>query len=200
MVDSSSNKPPRNLRECIEDLQQTYRILPKVDKDGSSECPFAEDIYAKKQRHELEVESHLDKLKREKKEVIKKIRNIKNASIIIASNKESIHNLSAYEKYEEAEKKQQEKIKLLKTEIERLQLQINDLEILLGITGQKKWPKGHHESGADLNNSVPPTAGKTRRHTPNARTNLPGSQRGVNKLFMADSNRSLNTSASGKLK
>jgi len=83
MVDSGPNKPPRNLRECIEDLQQTYRILPEVDKDGSSDCRFAEDIYAKKQRHELEVASHLDKLKREKKEVIKKIREISSSPVII---------------------------------------------------------------------------------------------------------------------
>lgn len=200
MTNSGSNKPPRNLRECIDDLQKTYRVLPEVDKDGSSECRFAEDIYAKKQQHELEVTCHLDKLKHEKKEAIKKIQKIKNAFIIIGSDKESIHNLSAYEKYEQAEAEQQKKIKLLRTEIERLQLQINDLEILLGITGQKKWPKGHPESGADLNNSVLPTAGKTGRYAPNTKTDLPGSQRGVNNLFMADSNRSLNTSASGELK
>ena len=200
MVDSSSNKPPRNLRECIEDLQQTYRILPKIDKDGYSDCRFAEDIYAKKQRHELEVASHLDKLKREKKEVIKKIRNIKNASIIIASDKESIHNLSAYEKYEQAEAEQQEKIKLLRTEIERLQLQINDLEILLGVTSQKRWPKGHPESQASLNNSVLPTAGKTGRYTSNAKTDLPGSQQGVDNFFKADSDHNLNASALGELK
>lgn len=200
MTNSSFNKPPRKLRECIEDLQATYRVLPEVDKNAYSECPFAEDIYAKKQQHELEVASHLDKLKHEKKEAIKKIQKIKNTSIIIASDKESIHNLSAYEKYEQAEKKQQEKIKLLRIEIERLQLQINDLEILLGITGKKRWPKGHPESGASLNNSVLPTAVKTGRYTTNAKTNQPGSQRSVDNLFSSDRSRGINTSAPGKLK
>jgi len=200
MTNSGFNKPAKKLRECIDDLQKTYRILPEVDKEGHSECPFAEDIYAKKQQHELEVTCHLDKLKHEKKEAIKKIQKIKNASIIIASDKESIHNLSAYEKYEQAEKKQQEKIKLLRTEIERLQLQINDLEILLGITGKKRWPKGHPESQASLNNSVLPTAGKTGRYAPNRKTDLPGSQQGVDNFFKADSDHNLDASALGELK
>jgi len=200
MVNSGFNKPPRKLRECIEDLQQTYRVLPKVDKDGYSECPFAEDIYAKKQRHELEVANHLDRLKHEKNEVIKKIHALKNTLTIIDSDRESIHNLSAYEKYEQAEEKKRKEIKCLRAQLERLQLQINDLEILLGITGKKKWPNGNPESDASLNSSILPTADRTRQYTPRTKTGLSGLQRSMDNLFSSDRNRNINVSTGEKLK
>ena len=51
-------------KSCIQELQCAVRRLPKVDKDGSSECPFAEDIYANKedaQKQAVHCQSQLDK-------------------------------------------------------------------------------------------------------------------------------------------
>ena len=37
-------------KRAMESLSQKTRVLPKVDKNGFSECPFAEDLYAEQEK------------------------------------------------------------------------------------------------------------------------------------------------------
>ena len=45
----------------IKELESAL-ALPEVNEDGSSECPFAEDLYAKKEALEEQVTHYLEKL------------------------------------------------------------------------------------------------------------------------------------------
>lgn len=44
----------------LEELTSKVRVLPKVDQEGNSECPFAEELYAQKDEcmEKVERESH----------------------------------------------------------------------------------------------------------------------------------------------
>lgn len=44
------------------ELQQSVRSLPKVDPKGNSECPFAEELYAKKEELQKKVEYRFEQL------------------------------------------------------------------------------------------------------------------------------------------
>ncbi|MEW5902623.1 MAG: hypothetical protein AB1715_14245, partial [Acidobacteriota bacterium] len=46
----------------VEELERAM-ALPDVDEDGSSECPFAESLYAKKEELEEQVARDVEKLK-----------------------------------------------------------------------------------------------------------------------------------------
>ena len=35
--------------QCVQELLRAASQLPKIDENGSSECPFAEELYAKKE-------------------------------------------------------------------------------------------------------------------------------------------------------
>jgi len=43
-------------------LHEQVDVLPSVDKDGNSECPFAQELYAKKDQLERQLRATLDRL------------------------------------------------------------------------------------------------------------------------------------------
>lgn len=140
MAGPDTHKPLKSLRQAREDLVSIYRMLPKVDGNGYSECPIAEDIYAEKQKRQQQMLLHLEQLRKQQQELLERVRKTKNTIIVLDDDKASIHSQSPYEKYEQAQVKQQNHLKILQNKLADLQLKINDLEILLGITSQKQWP------------------------------------------------------------
>ena len=46
----------RKTDRAVEELVQAARVLPRVEEDGTSECPFAEELYARKEEAQMEVE------------------------------------------------------------------------------------------------------------------------------------------------
>lgn len=71
-VDNSENKKRITVAEvesflttaqgCIQELLMAARQLPNVDGDGNSECPFAEQLYAKKEEAQRKAQCYLEKL------------------------------------------------------------------------------------------------------------------------------------------
>jgi chromosome segregation ATPase len=57
-VDSSTSTG----KQLVEELSSKTRELPKVEEDGSSECPFAEALYAQKDESIEKVEKELQEL------------------------------------------------------------------------------------------------------------------------------------------
>ena len=51
-----------HVNEVIEEFRNAMRILPLVDDEGHSDCPFAEDLYAEKARWQEELQFLLGKL------------------------------------------------------------------------------------------------------------------------------------------
>ncbi len=53
-----------HMETLLEDLSARMSVLPDVDEKGRSECPFAEDLYAKKEEAEEKVARELGQLRR----------------------------------------------------------------------------------------------------------------------------------------
>jgi hypothetical protein len=51
------------MKSLVEGLLNAISVLPKVDEEGNSECPFAEDLYAQKEEAAEKVEAELPKLR-----------------------------------------------------------------------------------------------------------------------------------------
>ena len=49
--------------EIVDQLDSTMTKLPYVDENGSSECPWAEDLYAQKEELEAELTFEVEKLR-----------------------------------------------------------------------------------------------------------------------------------------
>ncbi len=45
----------KQTESCIEKLDQAVNILPRIDEDGDSECPFAKELYEQKEKAQKEV-------------------------------------------------------------------------------------------------------------------------------------------------
>ena len=70
---------------AIEELEKYWPIMPRVEANGNSECPFAEDMYRKKQKLEQKVVEHMTSLqgamRRSAQEVERCKRNLSRISV-----------------------------------------------------------------------------------------------------------------------
>ena len=123
-------------------LVSKIKILPKVDEKGQSECPFAEDLYAQKDKAAKEFVEELEKgskyLKFIDEEIAKHRRNLSR----IRSDHGSLHNAQAKEKYNNAVKSQEFHIEKNIQRREKLKGFIFSAEKLLQQAQEKKWPGG----------------------------------------------------------
>jgi len=72
MTDRTNDQKPKTIKEIesiigcavldAQKLQQSSGSLPNVDQEGDSECPFAEQLYAKHEELRKKVQRHLAKL------------------------------------------------------------------------------------------------------------------------------------------
>ena len=155
MVKPNVPKQLKSLKTSKKDLVSMYRMLPKVDGNGYSECPMAEDIYTEKEKRQQQVQLHLDQLRIEERKLLQEIKRVKHTVVILDNDKTSIHNNDSYEEYEQAQAKQQNHLKILRDKLGDIRLRINDLEILVGITRQKQWPTITPKQGNCFENYSP---------------------------------------------
>ena len=117
-------------------------MLPKVDEDGYSECPFAEQLYAQKQEQQQELQQHLEKLKTDSAQTETEIQKCKSNASIVGSDQSQLHSPDASEQYEQAEDKLKSKLKQLQEKRTHIRLKIQDVKKLLAKANEKNWPDG----------------------------------------------------------
>lgn len=88
---------------CVEQLLQATRQLPQVDDDGSSECPFAEQLYAEKEEAQRDAEICLEKLGEYIEWVEDQISRCKGNLSIISSGLQQLNTDAARDRLSEAE-------------------------------------------------------------------------------------------------
>ena len=88
---------------CVEQLLQAARQLPRVEEDGSSECPFAEERYAIKEEAQRDAEICLEKLGAYLSWVDDQIGRCENNLQTISSGQQQLNTDSARDKLSEAE-------------------------------------------------------------------------------------------------
>jgi len=86
----------------LEHLQQKYKVLPKVEEDGSSECPFAEDLYAAKEEAVEKVNDRLQEVRGYLPVIEREIARCSKNLNTISSDQQKLHDENAKEKYQNA--------------------------------------------------------------------------------------------------
>ena len=80
----------------------TMRILPHVNEDGSSECGFAEELYAQKEEAQQKLPLGLSMLRRCLARINQAIQVLRKERDIVGSDREELNGESAKESYTEA--------------------------------------------------------------------------------------------------
>jgi hypothetical protein len=145
----SIDSDTRQMDALLKKLEQKASVLPKVEKDGYSECPFARDLYSVKEEAEEKVTTHLKKLRRNvavlKKEIYKCKKNLQ----LIQSDANHLHLEDTIRNYAIAE-----------GSLERYYTKAVDLKPMLderiahaiemlNKTKGKKWPLGKAGKSSD---------------------------------------------------
>ncbi|MCX5674663.1 MAG: hypothetical protein NTX87_06610 [Planctomycetota bacterium] len=90
-------------RSRAEELLEAVRSLPVVDEEGNSECPFAEELYAKKEKLQAEVEGLFRRLHECKADVEYLIENCKRNLVVVSANEDMLNGDRARAMFSEAE-------------------------------------------------------------------------------------------------
>lgn len=138
-----------------EKLRSAVAALPRVDKEGNSECPFAAELYAKKEKIQAEVEAGLQKLEEYLQQVEEEITRIKGDLTVVSAHQDQLHGDRAREHFSEAEVQLAALYKRYRKLRDRLQEVIEAVQKILQEAASKEWPGGKpHEDGPE--DSAPP--------------------------------------------
>ena len=135
------------LEKSLKNLQAVTKLLPKVDEKGSSECPFAESLYAQKEKAEEKVIEELKNasgyLDLVKGEITMWRRNLTQ----IIADADALNLPQAREEYNKAKESTNIQIeKNVKLQEKLLDL-ISKAEEHLQLAQEKKWPLGKPKEG-----------------------------------------------------
>ena len=129
------------LGKCIKEVHSVLKYLPRVEKDGYSECPSAWEIYIKKENHVAELESYLNHLEHEIIELKRENAELKKHVIVIEEHTEYLTHYSPQKRYDQAQQKLKDKRRAIHDQITRLTLKCQDIRRLLAEANKKKWPE-----------------------------------------------------------
>lgn len=128
--------------KILSQWDSAFRILPRVDEQGRSDCPFAERLYANKEEAEQELIKRIEEL-RELESIIAQemARSQQNASLI-SSDAGRLHSERPREQYEQARRGAEAEYHRLAEKRESVLARIAELEEALRRSQTKKWPLG----------------------------------------------------------
>lgn len=96
-----------SLKQLVEQLSSATSVLPNVDEEGNSECPFAEKLYAKKDECMEKLEKELQELPRYQAFLEKEISRCSSNLDQIGKGVNSLYHDETKEKFEAAKRAQQ---------------------------------------------------------------------------------------------
>lgn len=122
------------------ELLGAVRQLPRVNEEGSSECPFAEELYAKKEKVQKEAQSFLKELDEYSRWASDEITRYRDSLTVILAGKEALSNNNAINRFTEAEVK----LAALARKLSRVRDQICEafrrLQAAIKESSQKQFP------------------------------------------------------------
>lgn len=141
------------LKECFEargfaasalkELESALSALPRVDTEtGSSDCPFAESLYAKKFKAERKVQLGVERLRGLRAALDGEISRCRSNADRIARDSERLHRPEPVAAYDSARSAQAGEIERLLHERRRILDMIERAEQALARSFKKAWPLG----------------------------------------------------------
>lgn len=129
-----------SFRSELEHLSKRIDILPRVEKDGSSECHFAEDLYADKEEAAEKVAQRLRDISGYMPLVEREITRCCNNLTTISSDKGRLRDDEAIAQYQHALRAQQHHYQKAVERRKALQELIQQAEQLLSKANAKQYP------------------------------------------------------------
>jgi len=99
----NTEKTLEGTEKNIEDLDRSVHSLPAVDKEGNSECPFAEELYAKKEKLQEKLQSQLKELYKILEAIEAEISRCRNNLTVVTSHQNKINGDKVRDHYTEEE-------------------------------------------------------------------------------------------------
>ncbi|MBC2714917.1 MAG: hypothetical protein HF978_06370 [Desulfobacteraceae bacterium] len=137
-VDSFLDKVERILEELISKANQ----LPKIDENGFSECPFAEELYAYKEKAARNLEKAIKRLRQYILPVEREIERCRQNLKKISSDRQKLHDDEAKKNYNNAKEAQLSEYNQAIQRRKRLFEIIQKADKELEKAKEKKWPPG----------------------------------------------------------
>ena len=147
---SPSQKEPLDLREleaCLKggpdliiELLRSVRSLPKVAENGSSECPFAEDWYAKKEELQFGAQSTLKRLGEYAEAIEQLTEQISRDMAVVSDTEDRVHGGRAREHLSDAEAGLNFKRGYYRRTSRRIQKMIGLLQKAIAEASGKRFP------------------------------------------------------------
>jgi chromosome segregation ATPase len=128
------------MNRLLEELSSKVQVCPKVDQEGNSECPFAEDLYAKKEEFSEKVEKESKKIQRYLQAVEQEIDRCSNNLERISADSRSLNGDEAKEKYAIAKRAQEAEYNKAIQQRRALTELISKTEKVLGLARAKTFP------------------------------------------------------------
>ena len=126
--------------QCIEQLLLAVRQQPIVDKEGSSECPFAEELYAKKEEAQEKVSQCLKQLDKYSCWLTKEIGRCKNNMTVISAHQDKLNNDRPRKYFSDAEARLAALYKKLIRLLEKVKEMFIKAQEAIREAAQKQYP------------------------------------------------------------
>ena len=124
----------------LETLATKINVLPTVDEEGNSECPFAEDLYAAKEEAVTKVSEELNKASHYIGLLDQEVARLHGNLARISADASSLNSAEAKERYLYAKRSLEQHIEKNLKQREELMDLISKAEKLLGLARSKKFP------------------------------------------------------------
>ncbi len=156
-----AEKALESTKKCMEDLDRSVHSLPSVDEDGNSECPFADELYAKKEELQKTLEARLKDLFEMLKAVDAEIKRCGKNLAVVTAHHHRIHGEKVRDKYSDEEFKLAARIKQLTEIREQIQKAIKAVQKALAESKARYYPgtKPDEWPGISDDSPTPPLKG-----------------------------------------
>lgn len=145
---------------CMDEVKKASAVLPGFDRNGQSECSFAEDLYAQKEHWQRELQVQYGQLHEFRAAAAAEVKRYGKNREVIESNRERLHGAQARGKYSEVEDQLGAEGQLHLRMCRRLEQKIKVVEQVLGVASKSMFPhRPPEKSRGTMTPSLPPTGG-----------------------------------------
>jgi len=129
-----------HVKRLLEELWSKVKVCPKVDQEGNSECPFAEDLYAEKEEFTEKVEKESKKLQPYLRVVEQEIERCSNNLDQLSADSSSLNLDEAKERYAVAKRAQESQYNKALQQRKGLTDLISKTEKIVALARAKTFP------------------------------------------------------------
>ena len=142
-----------------EELFRAVRSLPRVEADGSSECPFAGELHARKEKLQQELQSRFGTLHSYREFVRSEIARCKNNLVVLRARGDMLHGDRARAEYSQAEVDASAYYERCVKMRDRIEEMVGFVQGILRAASSKQLPPGRGSTGGDQEAPSGPRAG-----------------------------------------